>query len=65
MEGVRWVGAVSARVGQRADDVEVLDDRAWPAVREDEREGVGLGRADVQEMDGLPVDLGRELWDAR
>ena len=65
MERVRRVAAVRARVGQRADDVEELDDRARPAVREQQRQRVRLGRAHVQEVDVLPVDLGGELRVAR
>ena len=37
------VAAVRARVAQRTDDIEELNDRARPAVRNDERESVGLG----------------------
>jgi hypothetical protein len=40
VERVRRVAAVRDRVGQRADDVEELDDRARPAVGEDQREGI-------------------------
>ena len=39
----------------------ILDDRARPPVGEDERQGVRLGRAHVEEVDVLPVDRGREL----
>jgi hypothetical protein len=52
---------VDPRVSERTDDVEVLDHRHRPAVGEDERERVAFGRADVQEVDGLPVDGGGEL----
>src|SRR5579884_2395449 len=55
------VDAVRARVGQRTDDVEELDDRAGPAVRDDERERVRLGRPHVEEVDALAVDLRDEL----
>ena len=35
-----------------------LDERAGPAVDEEQGQGVRLGRADVDEVDRLPVDLG-------
>jgi hypothetical protein len=31
-KGAGWVAAVGGRVGERADDVEELDDRSGPAV---------------------------------
>ena len=51
----------AARVGQRTDHVEELDDRARPPVADDQRERVRLGRAHVQEVDALTVDLGDEV----
>src|SRR5579859_7097089 len=53
--------AVGAGVGQRADDVQVLGDRAGPAVGQDQRERVRLRRPDVQEVDVLAVDVGEVL----
>ena len=61
MERVLGAAAVGDRVGQRADDVEELRHRPRPAVGEHQRERTGLGRAHVQEMDPLPVDLGDVL----
>jgi hypothetical protein len=49
------------RVGQRIDDLQLLDDRARPSVGDDERQGVLMLRADVDEVDVQPVDLGDEL----
>ena len=49
------------RVGERADDVQHLDDRARPAVRDDERHCVLVRRLDVDEVDVETVDLGDEL----
>ena len=59
----RWNAGASGVVGlgQRLDDVQVLHDRAGPAVRQDQRGGVGPRRPDVQEVDVLAVDLGDEL----
>ena len=51
VEGVGRVGAVGARVGQRADHRGELDDRARPAVRHEQRCGVRLGGAEVGEVD--------------
>ena len=61
VKGVCRVAPVRLRVAKRPDHVEELDHRAGPAVAEDQREGVRLGRADVQEVDVLAVDLGGEL----
>jgi hypothetical protein len=58
---VLGLSAVSGRVGQRADGLEQLDDRAGPAVRHDQRHGVFVRGADVDEVDLDAVDLGREL----
>src|SRR4029453_17993467 len=61
VEGVGRVAAVGGGVGERADDVQELHDRAGPAVGEEQRQGVGFGGADVEEVDVLPVDGGDEL----
>ena len=64
MERVRRVAAVRRRIGERPDDLQLLDDRAGPAVRDDERERVLVLRADVDEVDVQPVDLGQEVRQA-
>src|SRR5262247_2518922 len=56
IERVSWVAAMRARVGQRVDHFEEFYDRAWPAVREDQRECIWLGRAHVQEVDVLIIN---------
>ena len=61
VEGVRRAAAVRRGIGQRIDDLQLLDDRAGPAVRDDERQRVLVLRADVDEVDVEPVDLGDEL----
>ena len=61
VEGVLRGAAVGRRVGERADDVEHLDDRAGPAVRDDQRQRVRVRRPDVDEVDVEAVDLGQEL----
>ena len=61
MEGVQRAGAVSRGVGQRIDDLQLLDGRARPAVGDDERHRIFMSRPDVNEVDIQPVDLGDEL----
>jgi hypothetical protein len=48
-------------VGERLDDLQLLDDRAGPPVRDDQRQRVGVPGADVDEMNVQPVDLGDEV----
>jgi hypothetical protein len=61
VERVLGASAVRGRVGERAYDLEQLDDRAGPAVGHDERQRVLVGRLHVDEVDLDPVDLAREL----
>jgi hypothetical protein len=61
MERVRSVAAVRRGVGQSIDDLELLDDRARPAVIDDERQRVLVLRPNVDEVDVQAVDLGDEL----
>jgi hypothetical protein len=61
VEGVRGVAAVRRRIGERADGLEQLNDRAGPPVRHDQRQSVLVRRPHVDEVDVHPVDLGREL----
>ena len=67
MDGsTRWnassaLSAVRGRVGEWADGLEQLDDRARPAVRHDQRQRVLVCRLHVDEVDVQPVDLGLEL----
>jgi hypothetical protein len=61
VDRVGGVPAVRHRVGQRVDHLEELGDRAGPAVREQDRCGVRLGGAHVQEVHPGAVDLGDEL----
>ena len=48
-------------IGQWIDDLQLLDDRARPAMRDDERQRVLMLRTHVDEMNVEPVDLGDEL----
>ena len=61
VECVLGGAAVSGRVGQRADGLQQLDDRAGPAVGHDQRQRILMPRPDVDEVDLDPVDLGHEL----
>ena len=61
VEGVGRVAAVRGRVGERADHVEELHDRARPAVQQHQRRGARLGGAHVQEVHVGSVDRGDEL----
>ena len=61
VEGVRCARAVRGGIGEPADELQLLDDRAGPAVADDERERVLVLGADVDEVDVEPVDLGDEV----
>ena len=58
---VGGVAAVRGRIGQRLDHLVELDDRTRPAMGDDQRHRFRVRRADVQEMNVEPVDLGGEL----
>src|SRR3954447_3983941 len=61
MERVLCARAMRSRVGQSIDDLQLLDDRAGPAVVDDERQRVFVLRPSMDEVDVQPVDLGDEL----
>ena len=61
IERVLRACAVCRRVGERLDDLQLLDDRAGPPVRDDERQGVLMLGADMDEVNVQPVDLGHEV----
>ena len=48
-------------IGQRIDDLHLLDDRAGPSVRDDQRQRIFMFRTNVNEMNVQPIDLGDEL----
>jgi hypothetical protein len=62
MEGVGCISAVRGWIGQRVDDLHLFGDGAGPSVRNDQRQGFFVFRADVNEMDIQPIDLGEKLW---
>jgi hypothetical protein len=61
MERVRRARAVGRGIGERLDDLQLLDDRPGPPVRDDQRQRVLVLGTHVDEVDVQPVDLGHEL----
>ena len=61
MEGVRCASAVRRRIDQRIDDLQLLDDRAGPSMRDDDRQRILMLRTNVDEMNVEPIDLGDEV----
>ena len=61
IERIGCSSAVRRRIGQRIDNLHLLDDRARPSVGDDERQRILVLRADVNEMNVQPIDLGDEL----
>jgi aminoglycoside phosphotransferase (APT) family kinase protein len=55
VERVRRARAVRRRIGERADDLQLLDDRARPSVTDDDRQRVLVLRANVDEVDVEPL----------
>ena len=49
------------RIGKGIDDLQLLDDRARPSMRDDERQRILMFRTNVDEMNVQPVDLRGEL----
>ena len=50
MKRVRCARVMRRRIGQWIDDLQLLDDRARPSVRDDERQGIFMLGANVDEM---------------
>ena len=48
-------------IGQRIDNLQLLDDRSWPSVRDDKRQRIFMLRTNVNEVNVQPIDLGDEL----
>src|SRR6185503_11180387 len=61
VEGVIGAAAVRSRIGQGLDDFELFDDRAWPAMGDDDRHGVFMLGLYMDEVKVQPVDLRGEL----
>ena len=59
MERVRCARAMLPDwIGERIDNLDLLDDRPGPSVRDDERQRVFVLRTNVNEMNVEPIDLG-------
>jgi hypothetical protein len=61
VEGIRFAPAMRRGIDQRLDDLHLFNDGARPPVRDDHRQRVVVLRADVNEMNVEPVDLGDEV----
>src|SRR5262249_35043957 len=61
MKRIGRVAAMSDRIDQRLDHLVELHHRAWPAMGDDQRHRPLMRRADMDEVNAKPVDLGREL----
>jgi hypothetical protein len=61
MEGDRCASPMSRGIRQRLDDLQLLDDRAGPSVRNDERHRLVMLGSGVNEVNVQPIDLGDEL----
>ena len=62
MERVFFAPAVRRWIAQSLDDLQLLDDRARPAVIDDQRQRVFMFRTNVNEVNAKSIDLGDELW---
>src|SRR2546426_5453627 len=61
MKSIRCACAMCRGIGQGIDDLQLLDDRAGPTVRDDERQRAFVLRTNVNKMNVQPIDLGDEL----
>jgi hypothetical protein len=64
VECVGRAPAMHGRIGQRLDDLQLLDDRTRPAMGDDDGQRMVVPRADMDEMHVHPIDLGNELRQA-
>src|SRR5262249_47001115 len=64
VKGILRAAAGRGWIRSRIDDLELLDDGARPAVRNDDWQCIGVLRSHVDEMDVDAIDLGDELWQA-
>jgi len=61
IEGILAAPTMRGRIRQWTDNLELLDDGAWPAVRDDHWQRILLPATDLDEVNADPVDHGREL----
>jgi hypothetical protein len=58
---IRCFPAMRRGIGQRLDNLQLLNDRARPPVRDDQRQRVLMPGANVNEVNVQPIDLGNEV----
>jgi hypothetical protein len=61
VESVLVAAAVRGWIRERTDDLELLDDRTRPTVRDYHRQRIFVTRTDVDEVNVQPIDVRREL----
>ncbi len=61
MESIRCACAMCRGIGEWIDYLHLLDDRAGPSVRDDERQRIFVLRTNVNEMNVQSIDLGHKL----
>jgi len=61
MKGFIGLAAMGRRVCQRSNDLQELDDRARPSMRQNDRQGILVLRSDVNEVDPETVNLRAKL----
>jgi hypothetical protein len=61
MKGVRCARAMCRWIGQGIDNLQLFNNRAWPSVRNNERQSIFMFRANVDEMNIQPIDISDEL----
>src|SRR5262249_27718777 len=60
VERILRPSTVRGRIRQRVDHTYKLDDRAWPAMCDDNRQSIRTVRLNLNELDVYAIDLGRE-----
>jgi len=48
-------------IDERVDNLQLLDDRAGPSVRDDDRQRIFMLLANMNEMNVQPIDLGDKI----
>jgi len=61
VKGFIGLAAMGGRVCQRSNDLQELDDRARPSMRQNDRQGILVLRSDVNEVDAETVNLRAKL----
>src|SRR5581483_12462175 len=61
VESVICTSAVGRRIREGIDNLHLLDDRAWPPVRNNQRQRMLVFGSDVNEMNVESIDLGDKL----